>query len=119
MLYLYLFPIPRNTINNIVPSTVPTTRETIYINGFDIAPTRSTNIPPWGAFEVQPNNILKVPATPLEINKAGITLNELLAANGMAPSVITSLPAAPAEVTKAVPVTHRKSRGRYENFQKS
>ena len=35
---LFLFPIPRNTINNIVPSTVPTTRETIYINGFDIAP---------------------------------------------------------------------------------
>jgi hypothetical protein len=52
-----------------------------------------------------------------------IAAESAITSGGVIPPTITatmtSLPVAPAEVTKAVPVTHRKSRGRYENFQKS
>ena len=79
-------------INNTAPTNVPTTNASKYINGLLTAPTAIANIPPCGAFDTEPNTILNAPATPLDKNNGGITRNGLLAANGIAPSVINANP---------------------------
>ena len=89
---LAFFPKLRETISSSAPKTIPIIIARIYMIGLVIAPTKTANIPPCGAFDLQSKSILKAPATPLEINSGGMTLKGLLAANGMAPSVMKESP---------------------------
>ena len=95
-LYLYyfstFFPKFNETISKIAPNTEPSTNANKYIIGLLTAPTAIAKIPPCGAFDTAPKVILNAPATPLYRNNGGITRNGLLAANGIAPSVIKANP---------------------------
>ena len=92
ILFFYFFPKFNETISKIAPNTEPSTNANKYIIGLLTAPTAIAKIPPCGAFDTAPKVILNAPATPLDRNNGGITRNGLLAANGIAPSVIKANP---------------------------
>ena len=81
-----------DAINSNAPNTAPITKANRYINGLLTALARIAKIPPCGAFDTIPKVILKAPAIPLEMNNGGITRAGLLAANGIAPSVMNANP---------------------------
>ena len=90
--FTIFFPKLKDAINISAPSSAPITKANRYIGQLLTAPAKIAKIPPWGAFDTAPKIILNAPAIPLEMNNGGITRVGLLAANGIAPSVINYNP---------------------------
>ena len=87
-----LLPKLSDAINIKAPTTAPITKASRYISGLLTALAKTAKIPPCGALDTIPKVILRAPAIPLEMNNGGITRAGLLAANGIAPSVMNANP---------------------------